>query len=87
MLALRAGGAAIRLWQAAHTLAPKSAGPERWREEVRELHSLSRWKGLAQALLLQEAAQRGDVAAVVALLDEVDAWRGLRSPPRFVLCA
>ncbi len=29
LLALRAGGAAIRLWQAAHTLAPKSAGPER----------------------------------------------------------
>jgi hypothetical protein len=71
----------VRLWQAAHYLDSQSA------ETLRELQSLSRWKGLAQALLLQEAAQRGDTASVLALLDEADAWRGLHAPPRFVLRA
>ncbi|HEY7158223.1 MAG TPA: hypothetical protein VH575_30000, partial [Gemmataceae bacterium] len=82
-LALRAGSdsPAAHLWQAAHHLDPQSA------ETLRELRSLSRWKGLAQALFLQEAAQRGDTAAVLALLDEADAWRGLHAPPRFVLRA
>jgi hypothetical protein len=75
------------LWQAAHRIDSQSVEPEHWREEVRELRTQSRWKGLAQALLLQEAARCGDVASVLALLDEVDAWRGLPAPPRFVLRA
>jgi hypothetical protein len=83
----RAGNPALRLWQAALSLDQQSAGPERWREEVRELRSHSRWKGLAQALLLQEASRRGAVAAVLELLEEVEFWRGLQTPPRFVLRA
>jgi hypothetical protein len=78
---------AARLWVAAQRLDPSAVDSESWREEVRQLHSLPRWKGLAQALLVQEAAQRGEVETVVALLDDVDAWRGLRTPPRFVLRA
>jgi len=87
-LALRAcDSPAVRLWLAAQCLDPQAAESERWREEVRELGKQARWKGLAQALLLHEAAQRGDAAAVLTLLEEVDAWRGLRTPPRFVLRA
>jgi hypothetical protein len=78
---------AVRLWQAAQTLDPASGEPERWRDEVRSVRSHARWKGLAQALLVQEAAQRGDGTAVLALLDEVDMWRGLCRPPAFVLRA
>jgi hypothetical protein len=81
-----------QLWQAACALdhftrnTPPPEAVEAWRGQVRALRSESRWRGLAQALLLQEAAQRGDAAAVGALLDEVDHWRGFRSgPPRFVL--
>jgi hypothetical protein len=76
---------AVRLWRAACCIDPQSTEAEQWREEVRELRASSRWKGLAQALLLQEAAQRSDVVAVLALLDDLDAWRGLPAPPRFVL--
>jgi hypothetical protein len=81
----RDGPPSVRLWQAARTLDQQSTESERWREEVRNLRSHSRLKGLAQALLLQEAAQRGDVAAVLGLLDEVEFWCCLRVPPRFVL--
>jgi hypothetical protein len=77
----------MRLWEAAQRLDPHGPEPERWREGVSQLRSQARWKGLAQALLLQEAAQRGDVAAMRTLLEEVDAWRGLQMPPRFVLRA
>jgi hypothetical protein len=73
-----------RLWRAAGELA---AGPveERWRQEVRDLRGQARWRGLAQALLVQEAAGRGDAAGVAALLEEVDAWRAFRNgPPQFV---
>ncbi len=76
---------AVRLWQAAQAIAQQIPGPERWRDEVSQLRSHARWKGLAQSLLLQDAGQRGDVAAVWALLDEADVWRGLRAPPSFVL--
>ena len=78
---------AVQLTQAARALDSSSGVSEHWHEEVRPLRSQSRWKGLAQALLLQEAAQRGDVTAVLALLDEADAWRSLTAPPRFVLWA
>ncbi len=87
LLALRASSPSVRLWQAARTLGQPSTDPDRWSEEVRELRSHSRWKGLAQALLLQEAAQRGDVAAVLERLEEVEFWRSLRTPPRFILHA
>jgi hypothetical protein len=75
----------LLLWRAAHAL--PSAG-EPWRQEVRGLRAEGRLRPVAQALLLQEAAQRADVPAVAALLEEVDAWRGFRlGPPLFVLRA
>jgi len=80
----------VALLQAARSLARKATpeGPEAeaWRDQVRRWRETARWKGLAQALLFQEAAKRGDVPAVAALLEEVDSWRGFRQgPPRFVL--
>ncbi len=76
--------AAAELWQAAGEV----AADETWRERVRGLRSSPKLRPLAQALLLHEAARRGDVAAVVSLLEEVDAWRGFRTaPPGFVLRA
>jgi hypothetical protein len=79
------GSPAVRLWNRALRLDPQSADPQAWRDEVRELRTHPHWKGLAQALLLYEAALRGDTTGVLAILEEVDAWRGLRTPPRFVL--
>jgi hypothetical protein len=79
---------AARLWQAARELNAGLPDSERWREEVRELRSQVRLRPLAQALLLHEAAARGDANAVTGLLEETDAWRGFRAgPPRFVLRA
>ncbi len=76
---------AVRLWQAARVLADGGPIDEAWRAEVRGLRSQGRLKGPAQALLLLEAARSGDAAAVAALLDETDAWRGFRTaPPRSV---
>jgi hypothetical protein len=61
---------------------------ETWREQVRSLRASSPHHGVAQSLLLQEAASRGDVSAVGGLLEEADAWRNFRAgPPRFVLRA
>ncbi len=79
-----------QLFQAATELARPADGAavEAWRERVRGLRSQSQLRGLAQALLVQEAAQRGDANAVAALLDEVDYWRVFRTgPPRFVLAS
>jgi tetratricopeptide (TPR) repeat protein len=81
-----------RLFRAATRLAGLGVGDaeglETWQEEVRGLCAEPRLRGLAQALLAQEAAQRGDATAVAALLDDLDAWRTFRSgPPRFVLAA
>ncbi|HZV03803.1 MAG TPA: hypothetical protein VE999_01820 [Gemmataceae bacterium] len=81
----RADSPTMRLWQAAQRFDPQSAESERWCDEVRELRTHVRTRGLAQALLLQEAAQRGDAAAVLALLEEIDNWRGLPTPPNFLL--
>ncbi len=80
---------AVALWQAARRLSRAPSGLEEdGRESVRQLRKELRLKPLAQALLLQEAAGRGDVAGVAALLEEVDAWRGFRAgPPAFVLRA
>jgi hypothetical protein len=83
----------VRLWQAAGALsrqddAVSEADAERWREEVRRLRGQGRLRSLAQGLLVQEAAQRGDAGAVAALLADVDAWRGTGgSPPHFLLRA
>jgi hypothetical protein len=61
---------------------------EGWRQQVRELRGDDSLKSLAQALLVQEAAGRQDVAGVMGLLDEVDMWRRFHAgPPRFVLQA
>src|SRR5262249_17030604 len=55
---------------------------------VASVRNQPRLQGLAQALLVSEAAQRGDVTEIAALLEDVDAWRGFHSgPPRFVLGA
>jgi hypothetical protein len=81
----RADSPTMRLWQAAQRLDSRSTESERWCDEVRELRSHVRTRGLAQALLLQEAAQRGDAASVLALLEETDNWRDLRTPPNFLL--
>jgi hypothetical protein len=78
---------AIRLWFAACALGASSTQLESWRDEVRQIRSETRWRGLAQALLVQEAAQRDDIAGLLTLLDDTDAWRGLPTPPNFVLRA
>jgi hypothetical protein len=44
-------------------------------------------RGVQQALWLVAAAQRGDLTTVTRLLEETDAWRTLKAPPRFVLRA
>jgi hypothetical protein len=75
----------VRLWQAARTLAEGGAIDEARREDVRGLRSQGRLRAAARALLLLEAARRGDASVVAALLDETDAWRGFRNgPPCFV---
>jgi hypothetical protein len=79
---------ALRLLHAGRHRPPSGAEAETWRERVRRLCDPGRWQALAQALLLQEAARRGDLTAASALLEEVDAWRGFRGAlPRFILKA
>ncbi len=79
--------APVALLQAARSLAGKpEALPAGWSDQVRQLRDTPRWKSLSQSLLFQESAQRGDVPAVAALLEEVDCWRGFRQgPPCFVV--
>jgi hypothetical protein len=76
------------LWRAALRLArgvPEAEAPG-WRNEVGELGKASRCQGLAQALLVQEAAQRGDVPGLAGLLEEAEPWTAFPAgPPRFVL--
>ncbi len=74
------------VWLAAQASKCDSAALERWRQIVRGLRVKARMRGLAQSLLVHEAAQRGDVNAVAALLGEVDHWHAFGSgPPHFVL--
>ncbi|MHB1837291.1 MAG: hypothetical protein ACYCXW_20280, partial [Solirubrobacteraceae bacterium] len=54
---------ALRLWNAAQRLDPQVPDVEHRCDEVRDLRSHPLWKGATQALLLQEATQRGDAAA------------------------
>jgi hypothetical protein len=78
---------AIRLWELAQRLTG-GAADEDWRQQVRKLRDDDSVKSLAQALLVQEAAGRQDVAGVAGLLEEVDLWRRFRTgPPRFVVQA
>jgi hypothetical protein len=81
-----AGGDAmplVRVWRAVVALRDGLADPRPWREEVAGLRAHAPLRGVAQCLLLREAAGRRDVGAMVGLLDEVDAWRGFTSgPPR-----
>jgi tetratricopeptide (TPR) repeat protein len=78
----------VRLWRAAQALRDGVADPHRWRDEVAEVRAHAPLRGVAQCLLLREAAGRRDVAAVVALLDDVDAWRGFApGPPRLAVDA
>lgn len=85
--ALPVDSPALRLWNAAQRLDPQALDAEHRCDEVRDLRSHPLWKGATQALLLHEAAQRGDAAAVVALLEDTDAWRVFQTPPRFALRA
>ncbi len=78
----------VVLWRAAGELSRGVADPRRWREEVAAVRAHSRLRGVAQCLLLREAAGRNDVAGVIALLEEVDAWRGFSpGPPRLAIDA
>jgi hypothetical protein len=82
--------AAVQLAQAGRLLAAGLSAEdiEPWRQRVRLLRGVGRVRGLAQALLVQEAAGRGDVTGVAALLEETDAWRGAAAlPPEFVIRA
>ncbi len=79
-------GPLVLLWRAAVALRDGVADPPRWREQVAGARGHVPLRGVAQALLLREAAGRRDVAAVVALLEDVDAWRGFTSgPPRLAV--
>jgi len=79
-------GHLVVLWRAAVALRDGGADPRRWREEVAAVRAHAPLRGVAQCLLLREAASRRDVAGVIALLDEVDVWRGFTSgPPRLVI--
>jgi hypothetical protein len=78
---------AAQWWRAAQELAQASSSTEMeaWRSQVGPMRSQPRLKSLAQALLVREAAGRGDLAAVAGLLEEREAWSSLRSqPPRFL---
>jgi hypothetical protein len=73
----------VRLWRAAVALRDGVADPRRWREEVAAVRAHPPLRGVAQCLVLREAAVRRDVAAMITLLDDADAWRGFTSgPPR-----
>jgi hypothetical protein len=77
----------LELLQAARQLVAEVVDAA-WRERVIQLRSKPRWRGLVQALLIQEAAQRGDAGTVATLLEEADPWRCFSNgPPRFVLRA
>jgi tetratricopeptide (TPR) repeat protein len=80
---------AVQLWQAARQLADPGfaeTDAENWRQRLKMGPwgtARSGWRSMALVLLVQEAAQRGDVPGVCALLEDADAWRGFRSgPPR-----
>jgi tetratricopeptide (TPR) repeat protein len=82
--------ALARLWRAAQMLSRgiPSADAQPWRDEVKAIRKSSSCRGLAQGLLVQEAAQRGDVEALVELLNEPEPWTIFSSgPPKFVLPA
>jgi tetratricopeptide (TPR) repeat protein len=66
----------------------EGAAVNRWREKVGQVRGQGTLRGVAQALLVQEAAERNDADAVVALLDEAEPWRSFRHrPPVLVLRA
>jgi hypothetical protein len=71
----------VVLWRAARTLHDGVADPQAWREQVAAVRRHAPLRGVAQCLMLREAATRRDLAAVVALLDDVDAWRGFGAGP------
>jgi hypothetical protein len=73
----------VRLWRAAVALHDGTADPGRWRDEVAMVRTHPPLRGVAQCLVLREAAQRRDVASMIALLEDVDAWRTFTAgPPR-----
>ncbi len=78
---------AARLWRAARRLDPNAPDAAAWRDELRPMLSLPHWRGMAQSLLVQEAFERGDDRTVAELLEATEAWRGLATPPPFVLRA
>lgn len=72
------------LWQAMVELAVTD-GDDTWRDNVRRAGQEAPLRGVARVLLAQDAAQRGDLEALGAILDDADGWRDLVAPPRFLL--
>jgi hypothetical protein len=84
----QADGSGGDLWREARALAGGTSLDDAGRERLGALRQDSTWRALAQALLTQDAAQRGDLAALTALVEDVDAWRGFQpAPPAFALGA
>jgi hypothetical protein len=76
---------AAALWSAAKKLGAGEVD-DIWRASLHELPP--RWQPLARALLVYEAARRGDLVAVVTLLDDADLWLAFGpQPPAFVVAA
>jgi hypothetical protein len=71
----------VQLWRAALALRDGIRDSQRWREGVAAARSHPALRGVAQCLLLREAAERRDIAAMIVLLEDVDAWRGFASGP------
>jgi hypothetical protein len=78
----------VRLWEAAVALREGPADRDRWRADVAAMRTHPRLRGVAQALLVQEAAACGDAGTVAALIEDGAAWQGFPGgPPRFVVRA
>jgi hypothetical protein len=76
---------AVSSWQAALALHAGKVD-DNCRKSVGKLRGPAVYRGIAQVLLLYEAAARGDIARVGVLLEQIDVWRAFRErPPRFVL--
>jgi hypothetical protein len=77
---------AASVWTAARALASGEAveaacGP------LRDPSLPARWRPMSRALLLCEAARKGDAAAAVAWLDDAEAWHGFERPSAWVVGA
>ncbi len=76
-----------RCWRAARRLhfSDTSITPGSWRKTVTELREGSPLRGLAQVLLVQEAAHRRDWNSLTRLLEDRGPWQALACPPPFII--